>query len=97
MDYFEDKRTGGNNRNLTDKQEKEFLSGFNKAAEKGGIITISEIARAYNKLTHKERKSNSTVYYLLEKHGWRTVMPRSEHPKKARKEDIEASKKLTLR
>ena len=93
MDSFVDKRSGGNNKNLTQSQEVNFLDSFKKDAEEGKIITIDEIARAYDKLTNKERKSNSTVYYLLEKHGWRTVMPRGQHPKKASEAEIEASKK----
>lgn len=95
MDVFEDKRVGGNRRNLTDEQEHELLEGFRKEAEKGQIVSIDEIAAAYDKLTGKQRKSNSTVYYLLQKHGWRPVIPRGQHPKKASDEDILASKKLT--
>ena len=36
------------------------------------------------------------IYMLLERHGWRKIMPRSKHPQKASDEAIEASKKLTL-
>ena len=91
MEVFEDKRDGGNRRNLTDKQEVEFLEGFREKAEKGQVVSIDEIAAAYDELTSKQRKSNSTVYYLLQKHEWRTIMPRGQHPKKANDEDIEAS------
>ena len=31
---------------------------------------------------------------VLERHGWRKVMPRSKHPQKASDEAIEASKKI---
>ena len=31
--------------------------------------------------------------YALHRHGWRKVMPRSKHPKKASEEVIAASKK----
>ena len=34
------------------------------------------------------------IYRVLQRHGWRKVMPRSKHPKKASEEVIEASKKL---
>jgi transposase len=60
------------------------------------VITVSDIATAYDKEFGKEHKSKSTVYYLLHKFGWRKVMPRSKHPKKASEEVIEASKKLTI-
>ena len=35
----------------------------------------------------------SAIYYLLKKHEWRKIMPRSRHPKKASPEAIEAYKK----
>jgi len=94
--YKTDKRKGGNNRNATEIEEKEFLKQFEETAEKGQIITVEEIALAYDKRFGKEHKSKSTVYYLLKKSEWRKVMPRSRHSKKASDEAIEASKKLTL-
>jgi len=84
---------GGNNRNMTEEEEKAFLSEFEEAAKKGQIITIAEIAAAYNEATGKERESNSTVYYLLHKHGWRMITPQTAHPGKASDEEMEASKK----
>ncbi|MDE7249890.1 MAG: winged helix-turn-helix domain-containing protein, partial [Lachnospiraceae bacterium] len=33
------------------------------------------------------------IYCVLKRHGWRKVMPRSRHPKKASEEVIETSKK----
>jgi len=91
-----DNRNGGNRRNMTDAEEKAFLASFEEASESGQIITISEIAKAYDKLTGKERESKSTIYYLLHKHKWRVITPQRVHPGKASKEAIEASKKLTL-
>ena len=91
-----DHRNGGNNRNLTATQEQEFLDTFRAIAEKGQIVSVGDIAKAYDKLTGKERVSYSTVYYLLHKQGWRMVMPRSQHPKKASAWEIDASKKLTI-
>ena len=91
-----DGRKGGNNRNLTDEEEKAFLSKFEEAAKNGQLTTVEEIAAAYDELTGKEHESNSTVYYLLHKHGWRLITPQTAHPGKASDEAIEASKKLTL-
>ena len=90
-----DGRKGGNNQNLSDEEEKMFLAGFEESAKKGKVTTITEIAAAYDKLTGKERESKSTVYYLLQKHGWRMITPQTAHPGKASDEAIEASKKLT--
>lgn len=84
---------GGNNRNMTEEEEKAFLAEFEKAAEEGQIITIGEIAAAYDETTGKAHESNSTVYYLLHKHGWRMITPQRVHPSKASDEEIETSKK----
>ena len=90
----EDRRKGGNNRNLSLAEEEAFLEGFLKEAESGHILTVADIKSAYDELTGKE-SATSTVYFMLERHGWRKLMPRSAHPKKADAEAIEASKKLT--
>jgi len=89
-----DDRKGGNKRNMTDEEEKAFLSGFAEAAKKGQIITIAEIAAAYDEATGKSRESKSTVYYLLHKHDWRVITPQTAHPGKASDDEIEASKKI---
>ncbi len=90
-----DGRKGGNHRNATDSEEQAFIAQFEEAAKKGQIMTVGEIAAAYDERFGKEHKSKSTVYYFLHKMGWRKVMPRSKHPEKASDEAIEASKKLT--
>ena len=90
-----DDRGGPNNRNMTYEEEKLFLAGFEEAAKHGKVTTIAEIAAAYDELTGKERESKSTVYYLLQRHGWRMITPQTTHPGKASDEAIEASKKLT--
>jgi len=36
----------------------------------------------------------SPIYRLLKRHGYKKVMPRSRHPKKAKQEVIETSKKI---
>ena len=90
-----DGRKGGNNRNMTLEEEKAFLARFEETAKNGQVITIAEIAAAYDEATGKQHESNSTVYYLLHKHKWRIITPQTVHPGKASDEAIEASKKLT--
>jgi len=90
-----DGRKGGNNRNMSDEEAKAFIAQFEKVAESGKVLTVSDIASAYDKAIGKEHESKSTVYYLLHKLGWRRIMPQTEHPGKADDEAIEASKKLT--
>ena len=84
---------GGNRRNLSVEEEKAILPSFKECAEKGQIIEISEIARAYQEAVDHP-VSPTHIYRVLHRHGWRKVMPRSRHPKKASDEEIEASKKL---
>ena len=88
---------GGNHRNLSFAEEEALLAPFKEAAEAGQIIEVSEIKRAYEAAVGRSfERSNSQIYCVLARHGWRKVMPRSRHPKKASDEVIETSKKLTL-
>ena len=85
---------GGNRRNMSVEEEEQILQPFYERAEKCEIIEISEIKKAYqDKVDHKV--SDTQIYYVLRRHGWRKIMPRSKHPKKATPEAIEASKKLS--
>ena len=97
LSKYVDKKRGGNNRNMSEAEEKVFLSQFEEAAKEGQVITIADIAAAYDEKTGKERTSKSTVYYLLNKHGWRQITPQTAHPGKASEAEIEASKKLTMK
>ena len=86
---------GGNHRNMSMEEETAILAPFKGQAEKGEIIEIKEIAEAYQReVDHVVGKGQ--IYRVLHRHGWRKVMPRSKHPKKASEEEIDASKKLTI-
>ena len=83
----------GMHRNLSIEEEREFLSAYTKQAEAGQIIDLNKLKAAYiEKVGHSI--GGSQIYRMLERHGWRKVMPRSKHPQKASNEAIEASKKL---
>lgn len=90
-----DKRTG-NNRNMTVDEEIIFLEQFIDLADAGQLVTIHTIMEKYAETTGKPC-ADTTIYRLLKRHGWRKVTPRPEHPGKASDEEIESSKKLTLR
>jgi len=76
-------------------EEANLLAEFEAKAEAGQIVEISDIKRAYQeKVGH--RISSGQIYYVLKRHEWRKIKPRSRHPKKASPEVIEASKKLTV-
>ena len=73
-------------------EEEQILQTFYERAEKDEMVEISEIKKAYQeKVNHKV--SETQIYYVLHRHGWRKIKPRSRHPKKATPEAIEASKK----
>ena len=83
----------GNHRSLSIEEENEILSSFKKKADAGQIITVQDIKRAFDERIGKDT-GRGYIYMLLKRHGWRKVMPRARHPKKADDEAIEASKKL---
>jgi transposase len=96
IDYFKNSNyKGGNNRNLSFEEEVELLKQFEEKANSGQIITVQEIENAYEEKVGHEIGSGQ-IYKVLKRHGWRKVMPRSQHPNKASEEAIEASKKLAL-
>lgn len=86
---------GGNRRNMSLEDEKQFLAEFEARANIGQLVEIGEIKQAYEKLVG-HRIGGGQIYRVLHRHNWRKVMPRSKHPKKASDEAIDASKKLTL-
>ena len=90
-----DERKGGNNRNMSEMEADEFFRQFEEQAKNGQVITVEDIAKAYDKAVGKTHKSMSTVYYFLHSHGWRMITPKKQHPCKASDEEIEASKKST--
>ena len=85
----------GNRRNLSYAEEEQILEPFRKAAKEGKLVAINEIEKAYREAVGHSI-GTAQIYYVLHRHGWRKIMPRSKHPKKASEEVIEASKKLTL-
>ncbi len=94
LEYLAGKHNGGNHRNMSYAEEEEFLAPYEEKAKAGTIVDTSEIEAAYQeKVGH--RISSGQIYRVLKRHGWRKVMPRSRHPKKASEEVIATSKKLT--
>ncbi len=70
---------------MTIEQERQFLSRFLDKAAQGGILVVSEIRQAFEALVgHKV--AESTIYRMLDRHDWRTIIPRPRH----RESDSEA-------
>ena len=98
--YFEEglqavseKHYAGNRRNMSIEEEAAFLEQYRQRGDEGHMLDVAEIEAAYEeKVGHSI--GSSQIYRVLHRHGWRKVMPRSKHPKKASEEVIETSKKL---
>jgi transposase len=75
------KMVDGKHENMTLAEEKALLARFAKVAGAGEMLNIHDLKGAYEKAIGHET-SNSTVYNLLHRHGWRKLMPRPFHPKR---------------
>jgi transposase len=76
------KPIGGRQReNMTLAGEKALLACFAKAAGAGEMLNIHDLKAAYEQAIGHPT-SNSTIYNLLARHGWRKLMPRPFHPKR---------------
>jgi transposase len=73
-------RGGRHHQHLSPEQERQLLAPFVHRAESGGMLTVAQIQQAYQDQVGKQ-VAPSTVYRLLDRHGWRKVVPRPRHPK----------------
>ena len=78
-------KRGGRRRQLMSLEEEEnFFKAFESKAQDGTILVVNEIKDVLEKhLGHKVHKT--TVYRMMQRHGWRKVMPRPSHPKRDEK------------
>jgi transposase len=68
-------------------QECRFLQPFFAQAERGEIATVEQIQHAFEAEVKHEVHITS-IYRLLDRHGWRKLVPRPRHPKaKAAEQD----------
>jgi transposase len=65
---------------LTRKKERQFLKPFLDRAEKGKLTTVRDVHKAHCKRIGKDVDPTVT-YRLLDRHGWRRIVPRPQHPK----------------
>ncbi len=73
--------TGGRRHEyMTLEQERAFLQPFVARAQKGEIATAEQIQHAFEaQVNHAVHISS--IYRLLDRHGWRKLVPRPRHPK----------------
>ncbi len=78
---METSRAGGRYRaTLSVSEEQAFLAPFFERAQTGELATIQEIHQAFELHVGKS-VHETTIYRLLDRHGWRKLMPRPRHPK----------------
>ena len=78
---FDLKGKGGrHNQLLSEQHEAEVLEPFIERASKGGVLKVAQVQQAYEARVGKA-VPNSTIYRMLDRHGWRKVVPRPRHPK----------------
>src|ERR1700746_943542 len=76
------KPIGGRQREkMTPPGKKALLACFAKAAGAGEMLNVHDLKAAYEQAIGHPT-SNSTIYNLLNRHGWRKLMPRPFHPKR---------------
>jgi len=95
VDGLRNKYIGGNNRYLTRAREAEILKELTESAKTGTFVRVKELKTKFEKAAGVTYHLHP-FYRVLERNGWRAVVPRPQHPKKSSDEAIEASKKLTL-
>ncbi len=65
---------------MTPEEEKEFLRPWAEKAEKGGVLVVPPIHKAFEERIGR-RVQPATIYRLLARHGWRKIAPDNVHPK----------------
>jgi transposase len=82
-------RGGRIRENMSLGAEKAFLKNFTHKAGAGELVCIQDIHKAYEQKIGRQTGA-TTIYDLLERHGWRKLMPRPHHPRR----DIKAQKRF---
>jgi transposase len=77
-------------------QERRFLQPFFARAAHGEIATAEEIQRAFE-AEIKHEVHITSIYRLLDRHGWRKLVPRPRHPKANAEEQAACKKTLRRR
>jgi transposase len=78
---FDLKAKGGRrNQYLSPEEETALVQPFLAKAEAGGILNVQEIKAAFEARVGRP-VAKTTIYRLLDRLGWRKVVPRPRHPK----------------
>jgi len=80
MDSIKDKRGGRYRENMSIEEERNLLAEFEEQSKSGNLVVVGKIKSAYEKKVGKE-VAESTIYRMLERHGFRKIVPYKRHPK----------------
>jgi len=94
MDSIKDKRGGRYREHMSINEEVSFLEPFEEQSKTGSIVVVGSIKKAYEAKIGK-KVAESSIYRLLERHGFRKIVPYKRH-KKADTQAQEAFKKTSL-
>ena len=86
--------TGKNRMKISFEAEEEVLLQCAGEANAGKFLRVAELQARFEAVAGVQYHAH-VFYRLLERHGWRKVMPRGRHPKAADEAACEAAKKLT--
>ena len=84
-EYIRIKQTS-HRRNMSEEEEAKVLAQCEEEAEAGKVLTAETVRRKLEERLGRETSTNY-VYRVMERNGWRKVMPRSRHPKAASQEE----------
>ena len=91
MDSIKDKRGGRHREYMSVDEEIAFLAPFEEKGKTGALVVVGEVKKAYENKVGNE-VAESTIYRLLDRHGFRKIVPYKRH-KKANHEVQESFKK----
>jgi transposase len=93
-EYIRIKQTS-HRRNMSEEEEAKVLAQCEEEADAGKVLTAETVRKKLEEKLGRETSANY-VYRVMQRNGWRKVMPRSRHPKAASQEEQDSSKKLKL-
>jgi len=88
-----DSRGGRYRENMTIDEESKFLEPFVEKSKTGTLVVAGEIKKSYEAKIGKD-VAESTIYRLLDRHGFRKIVPYKRHMK-ANKDEQDAFKKTS--
>lgn len=88
---LQETRGGRHREYMTYEEEQAFLKRHIESTQDGEFVTVNQLFEAYPREIGRT-STRDDFYYLLKRHGWRTVTSCPELPKKADTQTIETSK-----